>query len=231
MIRTKYSAKSSNSDQDPQLVARTPQVLHTPYTNSIYDVYIDSEISEPSNYREMYHALINAGPQDLVLLHINSAGGRLDTGMQIINHIHNCKARVVGVMHMEAASMASAVMLACDDWELNPFSTCLVHSCSYGAIGKQSDIRSRVDFTTKFNERYIRETYEGFLTEEEISRVLKGDDLYFDAEELDKKLTAFKEFRERGEDDACCGLEDSMELPVEIESKPVRKPRAKKTAE
>lgn len=230
MIRNKCSG-ANNGDQEQQMMVRTPQVLHTPYTNSIYDVYLDSEISEPSNYREMYHAMINAGPQDLVLLHINSNGGRIDTGMQIINHIKNCKARVIGVMHMEAASMASAVMLACDDWEINSFSTCLVHSCSYGAVGKQSDIRSRVDFTTKFNERFIRETYQGFLNEEEISRVLKGDDLYFSAEELDEKLNNFKAYREAEEEESVDWDIDEMELPVEIESKPVRKPRAKKTAE
>lgn len=225
-----FTNKRANSDLDPQMMLRSPQVLHSPYTSSVYDVYLDGEIGEPSSYRELYHALINAGPQDLVLLHVNSNGGRLDAGTQIINHIKNCKAKVVGVMHMEAASMASAIMLACDDWELNTFSTAMIHSCSYGAIGKQSDIRTRVDFTTKFNERYIRENYTGFLTEEEIDRVLKGDDLYLDAEQLDEKLMAFKEYRDKAGDEEI--LEElELEVPVEIEAKPVRKPRAKKAKE
>ena len=223
-----FTNKRANNELDAQMMMRSPQVLHTPYTSSVYDVYLDGEIGEPSSYREIYHALINAGPQDLVLLHINSNGGRLDAGTQIINHINNCKAKVVGVMHMEAASMASAIMLACDDWELNTFSTAMIHSCSYGATGKQSDIRTRVDFTTKFNEKYIRENYTGFLTEGEIDRVLKGDDLYFDSEELDKKLTAFKQYRDEKENPP---EQDEMELPVEIEAKPVRKSRAKKTKE
>ena len=221
--------KRGNGDQESQMVSRNPQVLHTPYTSSVYDVYLDGEIGDPSNYREVYHALTAAGSQDLVLLHINSNGGRLDSGTQIINHIKNCKAKVVGVMHMEAASMASAIMLACDDWELNPFSTVMIHSCSYGAIGKQSDIRTRVEFTTKFNEKFIRMNYEGFLTEEEIVRALKGDDLYFDSEDIADRLESFKEYREeREKEEELDEEEEEFELPVEIESKPVRKPRAKK---
>lgn len=224
-----FTNKRANTDIDAQMMMRTPQVLHTPYTSSVYDVYLDGEISEPSSYREIYHAMINAGPQDLVLLHINSNGGRIDAGTQIINHIKNCKAKVVGVMHNNAASMASAIMLSCDDWELNTFSTVMCHSCSYGMVGKQSDVRAGVEFTTKFNERFIRETYTGFLTEEEIDRVLKGDDLYFDAEQLDEKLTKFKEYREKLENGE---MEEELELeiPVEIEAKPVRKPRAKKVS-
>jgi ATP-dependent protease ClpP protease subunit len=229
MNMNKFANKRANTDMTAEMMMRTPQVLHSPYTSSVYDVYLDGEIGEPSQYREIYHALINAGHQDLVLLHINSNGGRLDAGTQIINHIKNCKAKVVGVMHMEAASMASAIMLACNDWELNTFSTAMIHSCSYGAIGKQSDIRTRVDFTTKFNEKYIRENYTGFLTEDEIDRVLKGDDLYFDSEQLEEKLTAFKQYREDKENEEFLEEEEeTMEAPIEIEVKPVRKPRAKK---
>ena len=153
-----------------------PQVLTKSFSNSVIDIYLDGEISDPDRYREAYHALSNASQQDIIFLHINTVGGRLDAGIQIINHIRRCDAKVVGVLHMECASMGSAIFLACDDWEINTFSTMMIHSCSYGAVGKQSDILSRVEFSTKFNEKYIRETYAGFLSEEEIRHVLRGDD-------------------------------------------------------
>jgi ATP-dependent protease ClpP protease subunit len=229
MNMNKFANKRANTDMSAEMMMRTPQVLHSPYTSSVYDVYLDGEIGEPSQYREIYHALINAGHQDLVLLHINSNGGRIDTGLQIINHIKNCKAKVVGVMHNNAASMASGIMLACSDWEITPFSTAMIHSCSYSIGGKQSDIRAGVEFTTKFNENFIRATYEGFLTEEEFDRVLKGDDVYLDAEQLEEKLTAFKQYREDKENEEFLEEEEeTMEAPIEIEVKPVRKPRAKK---
>lgn len=221
--------KQTNGDDLSDLMVRTPQVLSKTYSSTVIEIYLDSEIGSPEKYRETYHALSNASPQDLVMIHINTIGGRLDAGIQLINHIKNCQARVVGVLHMECASMGSAIFLACDDWELNEFSTMMVHSCSYGAAGKQSDIRSRVDFTTAFNERYIRKNYAGFLTEDEINRALKGDDIYFDYEQIAEKLEAFREYREKLEEevvDECCS--PSVELTSgEIEEKQ-KKPRSRK---
>ena len=199
-----------------------PMALVKTYQTNIIDLYIDDEITSPSEYREIYHALSNAGPQDLVKIHINSPGGRLDAGIQIINHIKHCEALVVGVLHMECASMASGIFLACHDWEINKFSTMMVHSCSYGAGGKQSDIKTRVNFMTDYNEMFVRENYTGFLTDEELDRVLKGDDIYFTAEEIDKKLVKFKKYREEN-----LNREENEELDDEpeivVESKPQRK--------
>lgn len=207
-----------------ELGMRCPQVLTKTYTSNIIDIYIDGEIDSPEQYREAYHAFSNAGPQDTIMLHINSIGGRLDSGVQLIQHIKNCDAQVIGVLHMECASMASGIFLACDDWVINEFSTLMIHSCSYGAIGKQSDILSRVEFNTKFNERFIRKIYTGFLSEEEIKRVLDGSDLYFDAEEIDDRLTKFSKYRDKFEE-----VEVEPEVEVKV-TKPKPAPRKKPAA-
>jgi ASC-1-like (ASCH) protein len=101
-----------------------------------------------------------------------------------------------------------------------------VHSCSYGAGGKQSDIKTRVNFMTDYNEMFVRENYTGFLTDEELNRVLKGDDIYFTAEEIDKKLIEFKEYREKENQP-----EMEEEPEVVMETKPSRKRVAKKVVE
>lgn len=193
---TKITSKRASEDDSFELPFRSPQVLSKTYSSTVLEIFLDSEITSPDKYREVYHALSNAGAQDIVCIHINSPGGRLDAGVQIINHIKNCKAKTIGILHMECASMASGIALACDEWELNTFSTMMVHSCSYGAVGKQSDVHTRVDFTTKFNEDFIREIYTGFLTESEISRVLDGADLYFNFDKLKNKLESFQDYRE-----------------------------------
>ncbi len=216
--------RGAKNDNELTGLLSAPQVLTKTYANSVIDIYLDGEITDPDRYREAYHALSNAAPQDIIFLHINSVGGRLDAGIQIINHINRCEARVVGVLHMECASMASAIALACDDWELNTFSTMMIHSCSYGAVGKQSDILSRVEFSTKFNEEFIRETYSGFLSEEEIKAVLRGDDLYFGSKQIDKRLEAFVEYRSNHEE------EEVEEILPDEKPIPVRKPRVKKEA-
>lgn len=218
------NAKKRAGDDMPELSFRSPQVLSKTYGSTVFDVYLDDEIGSPEKYREIYNVLSTASPQDIVVLHVNSNGGRMDAGVQIINHIKNCKAKVIGVLHMECASMASAIFLACHDWELNTFSTMMVHSCSYGAVGKQSDIRSRVEFTTKFNEKYVRETYEGFLRPEEVDRVLKGDDVYFDAEQIDERLESLRKFREEKEAEAAEQAVDAIVAKVKkpAKAKPVK---------
>lgn len=203
---------------------RSPSVLTRTFSNTLYDIYLDDEIGSPSAYREVYHALAAAGPSDLVKLHLNTVGGRLDAGIQLINHIRNCDATVIGVLHMECASMGSGIFLACDDWEISSFSTMMIHSCSYGAVGKQSDIRSRVDFTTTYNEDFIRQNYTGFLDEDEIQRVLKGEDLYFKSKEIDKRLEKFQEYRDKEEIEPEEEIEEEVELVVTTE----RKSRSKK---
>lgn len=221
--------KKRAGDDMTELSFRSPQVLSKSYGSTVFDIYLDDEVGSPEKYRETYSVLSTANPQDLVILHVNSNGGRMDAGIQIINHINNCKAKVVGVLHMECASMASAIFLACDDWELNPFSTMMVHSCSYGAAGKQSDIRSRVEFTTKFNEKYVRETYTGFLDEGELDRVLKGDDLYLDADQISTRLESLKAYRDLKEAEA---LEEAQQEIVEELKKPApRKSRSKSKGE
>lgn len=217
--------KRGGDDQEMEGMFRTPQVLSKSYTSTVLDLYLDSEIGSPDKYREIYHALSNAGHQDYIVLHVNSVGGRMDAGLQIINHIRNCKAKVVGVLHVECASMASAILLACDEWEINDFSTMMIHSCSYGAIGKQSDVHNRVQFTTKFNEKFIRKNYTGFLSEEEIQKVLEGADLYFDSDEITKRLETFSELRDKED------TEEVVEQEVVEEETPAparsRKPKAK----
>lgn len=215
--------KRANNEDMQEIGFRSPLVLTRSFTNTLIDIYIDEEISSPSNYREAYHALSNAGPMDLVKLHINTNGGRLDAGIQLINHIRNCDATVIGVLHMECASMGSGIFLACDDWEISSFSTMMIHSCSYGAVGKQSDIRSRVEFTTSYNEDFIRQIYSGFLNEEEIQRVLKGEDIYFKAKEIDERLVKFKQYRDEQEAEQELEEDGEVELVVKSERKPRRK--------
>lgn len=189
---------------------------------TMYDIYLDDAIGKPMQYREEYRVLSNASPFDIVRVHVNTPGGQLDAGIQLINHIIECEARVVGVLHAEASSMGSAIFLSCHEWQLNKFSQMMIHSCSYGTLGKQSDIQSHVQNMTRFNETFIRETYTGFLSEEEITSVLKGEDIYFGAgqpggvEELEARLIRFSEYKEK--------LESGENILVEeIPKKPARK--------
>ncbi|MNF78506.1 hypothetical protein D3C84_606930 [compost metagenome] len=51
-------------------------------------------------------------------------------------------------------------------------------------------------------ENFVRVVYTGFLTEEEILKVLDGKELYFAGEELAARLQAFADYRDGTNDES-----------------------------
>ena len=49
--------------------------------------YLSDMIGDPRLYTEMIHTFRTANEQDIISIHLNTGGGRLDTGIQIINAI------------------------------------------------------------------------------------------------------------------------------------------------
>jgi hypothetical protein len=98
---------------------------------------------------------------------------------------------------MTCASASSAIALQADDWVIYDSSTMMVHSCSYSpGYGKESDIRSRTEYTERLNREWIERTYQGFLCEDEIGdTIFYGKDLYFFADDLRERMPLFKEHR------------------------------------
>ena len=63
------------SENVPSLLSGLVNNVHINTIESVYrthEVFIDSEIEEPSKYRELVSVLINAGPNDKIHLYINS---------------------------------------------------------------------------------------------------------------------------------------------------------------
>lgn len=157
-------------------------------------IYIDAEIEGPEHYRDVMNSLETATPDSNVTLTINSGGGRLDTGLMLINGIRGCQADTTALIH-EAGSMATGVALACDSWILGDFSYFMIHSASTWLGGKQHEVQSQHMFMEKYLSTFIRKTYAGFLTTKEIEEVIKGRDMWLDREQLGERLTAYGEYR------------------------------------
>lgn len=174
------------------------------FPTKIYTLYLDDYIGAPSEYRDHMEALESANEWDDVRLVISSGGGRLDAGLMLINGIKSCRAPVTAHIHDQCGSMATGIALACDKWKLGEFAYFFVHTASWGTFGKDSEIRSHVQFMDKRIDKFLHKMYDGFLTEEEISLVGKGQDMWIDAEELSQRLENYQETREQQE--ACdCG--------------------------
>ncbi|MNP49607.1 hypothetical protein D3C76_1438020 [compost metagenome] len=110
-----------------------------------------------------------------------------------------CEAHITVEIGMTCASTASAIALQADDWVIYDSSTMMIHSCSYSpGYGKESDIRSRAEYTERLNREWVERTYQGFLFEDECFEVTdNGKDLYFFANDLRERIPLFKENRKQ----------------------------------
>lgn len=180
------------------------QIITKTFQNTEYNLYLSGEISnDPDDYMEHFAVYHNAGPQDIIKLWVQSPGGSLAVGSQYIKHMRQCEAPIVAVIGMDVASQATAICLEASGWEVDDMSTFLVHGFSYSAFGHESQVYNQATFNKKLNERWVRNTYTGFLTEEEILDALKGVDLLFDADELFERLQAFDEYRTLQQQEDC----------------------------
>lgn len=171
----------------------------TKVVNPSFDIYIyiDDEITEPSNYRKEFEALINATQNDSVTIVINSPGGSCDTGIQLVSAIKQCNAHVTAYIPSMCASMATGIALACDNWIIGEHTAFMCHTASWGSLGKDMEVHSHAGFMKGWVKKFITSTYEGFLTKAEITRMAKGEDLYFDSDALKDRLAKYAAFRKQ----------------------------------
>ncbi len=181
-----------------------PQKQSSVLTRSIqsteYCVYLHGAIGEPQQWYEHYAVYKSAGPDDIIKLYINSPGGNMATAMEYISHMQQCNAPIMAIIGMDCASAATAIALAADGWETSPFSTFLVHGFSYGLGGNAAHVANHASFNTRLNERFIREIYGSFLTDEEVADILKGVDVLIDSDDLNKRLEALANERDNEEE-------------------------------
>lgn len=171
------------------------------YTNQIvmteYVVPLDEGITDVSYYRKIIMMLESATENDLVRIKIDNGGGSLTTALHLSTAIKQCAAQTIAEIVCECHSAASVIALACDDWEVAPWAHMLVHNAEYGlGVAKAPDIAQHVAFSQKQLARVLGEVYDGFLSKTEISKAIKGEQLYFDNVQIIDRLEKLKAKRE-----------------------------------
>ena len=162
-----------------------------------YDYKLFGEITEVDDYFDLIDALNYASHDDEFIIRIHSSGGLIGTADVIINAIQNTQARVHGHIESLCGSAATIIFLNCHSYSISPRSEFFVHTASSGTIGKEHENYASIMFDRKRVHKMVRDAYEGLLTDQEIENVLKGQDYYFDADELGERLENFTEFQKK----------------------------------
>lgn len=142
------------------------------------------EIGEAKSYLKWFDVLQSAGEDDLVIVHVNSPGGYLDTAVQLITQIKTSDAQVVCQIESQCCSAATMIALACQGLICYPHAYMMIHTSSGCSFGKQSDIRIQEDFYNKWLEKFFKDIYKDFLSPVEIDSVLNGKDIWLNTDEV-----------------------------------------------
>lgn len=181
-----------------------------------YKIRLNCDISYPEDFNEELNIIENATENDSITIILNTNGGMLDTTIEFLSamdsadsHIH---AHIAGCAH----SAGSILFLKAHSWSISKYSTMMIHAPSSGFIGKYSDQFAHMDHFRKWIDKFYRDVYEDFLSDEEITNVLNGTDLWFDSEQLEERLIKLSEIRqEKMENELLESIEDD-DVSVEV---------------
>lgn len=166
---------------------------HLPYFErqhvfSEIKVFLDENIKEPVYYRQVLQRIDSMDENDKLHIVIDSFGGRLDSAIAIIQAMQNCKSQVLCEVRGTAASAGSLIALAAPTVFIHPYATMMIHHATFGSMGVSSNVVSHASFTDKQVRKIMSEVYADFLTEKELEQVFNGAEMWFDSEEIIKRL-------------------------------------------
>ena len=213
----------NESDEDDIIVSGQQYLEYVERSMSLnqVSVYIDEPVKHPAYYRRVADRISSLGEHDEVRLVINSPGGRLDGLVTLLDAMLQSGAKSTAVISGECHSAASILALNCDEIQVSPYAGMLVHFVSFHSGGKGSDVRDQVNHTLDYSEVLFRDTYSGFLSEEEMLQVIAGKEMWLNAQEIADRLQARSAFLMQAESEA--QVEEYTEPEVLEEIKPEAK--------
>lgn len=159
-------------------------VVRTSPLGSRIEIFFDTPIGFPDEHRDEIHAIRSAGPNDVIVMYINTPGGYLNTTMSIINALMLTEADVIAVCEGMIASAGTLIACAANNIQVMPHTQFMVHSAAGGADGILRNTAQYALFGKEQTERFMRDVYQDFLTEEEFEKVFNGLELWFGDDEL-----------------------------------------------
>jgi len=94
---------------------------------------------------------LDSASHDPIFLRIDSTGGSVEAGLVLVDVMASIKSPVYAVVESNAYSMAAIIALFCTKRFILPHGTVMFHEVSWGTMGEDPTIRTKVEF----NARYI----------------------------------------------------------------------------
>lgn len=164
------------------------QVYEESYVAKHTHYYFNEDFVDAKLYTDVLHRLLTATQVDTVFIHLNTLGGQVDTGVQLINAMKNSEAKVITILEGQAQSLGTLIFLSGDEMVVNDNCVMMFHNFNGGIVGKGNEMAAELNATIKWVNAISRKIYVPFLTEDEFSRITKGEDLWMHSPEIRKRL-------------------------------------------
>jgi ATP-dependent protease ClpP protease subunit len=181
--------------------------------NQCYKCTINDDFTEVSQFAQLVDYLDNAQEGDIAHIRLSTNGGALHAIIPLIEAMRNTDAYIAMHVESDTASAGTILMMLAHEVYVNPYTTIMIHTASYGFYGHSGNMDANVSHSTKAIHRLVGEVYADFLTPNEIVRVLDGKEFYLTAEE------AMDRFAKR---------DDAIKQAIAEKLKPAKKPRTKR---
>ena len=180
-----------------------PPYQITEHTNSkTYTIYLNEEIVEAEKYSKLFNLLRSAGEYDVIQIHINSPGGNLFTGIQLITCMKQCMAHIITTLDGMAFSLAPLILFAGDEINISENSMIMFHNYSSAQYGKGNEQLSNVNAMNDFYRNTLSKYAKPFLSDDEIDEIINGKDLYFGDDVITERIDRIMEEYESEENEA-----------------------------
>ena len=228
-------------------------VMASQRVSTHYNIFLDNTLSSVQEMRFAVSALTQANEEDTVTVHLSTNGGSVDSGLAFLNAMRHCKAPVEFIGSGTIASMGFIILCDAERFQLEPFTSLMAHSVSFGYAAEAIEVAKYAAFTMEQSKKMLAFYCCGVLTKDEIDGIFERKDTIW---------MSSKEFSERWQRKQTCqdivleicqqmdvspadvdeemyvqmmykaleifDAEDDEDPVVKEKKKPVRKPRAKK---
>lgn len=159
------------------------------------NIFLGGEILGPECYSVEFNTLLSAEDHDSIHMHINSNGGRLDTTLQFMDYMNNCRGFILTVAQGAIQSAGGILFLSGHDFYVGDGCSMMIHAASLGDYGKMHEMSVSVPARIEQAKETFERVYSGFLTPKELDSVLKGSDMYLKATQIRERLEKLKKHR------------------------------------
>ena len=163
----------------------------------VHHFYLSGEIGEPNQYIKMIHTILSAPAWDTIYIHLNTPGGYLHTGIQLINAMRTSEAVVICSLEGEAHSLGSLIFLAADQFIVHDNTTLMIHNFSGAIYGKGKEAEMQMNAALEWFSDIGDKYYIPFLTKKEFESIINDADIWLHPPEIRTRLERLVKAKEK----------------------------------